>query len=201
MLHQTEIKCIVDCLKAGGVLALPTETIYGLCCDPRNTRAVERLFSIKQRDPSKAVLSIAGSREQVDQIASVPSSFEPIARRFWPGPLTVILTVKPDANISPLAVHQNTIALRLSPDPLLQEVTRLLGSPIVATSANISGQPFLRSAEEVRRVFGSVLDLIIETDHELLQIPSTIIRCTAEGEAVLVREGAIPYTPPLTFSA
>lgn len=194
MIDPKQVEKIVSCLKVGGVIALPTETIYGLCCDPRNEEAVGRLFQIKQRDPSKAVLCVTGRREHINKIAEIPSSFEPIARAFWPGPLTVIFPLKTSVNLSPLTLHEGTIALRLSPDPLIQEITQLLESPIVATSANISGQPFLQDAYDVKRVFGDQLNLIIETDHPLLQTPSTLISYTKNGTVSLVREGAIPWT-------
>lgn len=187
---------IIRCLKDGGVVALPTETIYGICCDARNKTAIERVFLIKGRSESKRVLCVTGSRQHIDALAIVPPAFERIATRYWPGPLTAVLPVRPELDLSPLLVHdeRDTIAIRLSPDPLIASITEALGNPLIATSANLADHPFLESAEEIRAAFGDVLDLVVETDHPLLQTPSTIIACDKEGTLTLIREGAIPWS-------
>lgn len=192
-MDRSLIPPLVALLQQGGVVALPTETIYGLCCDPRNTKAVDRLFQLKERDTSKPVLCVTGERSHIDELADIPSVFEPLLRTFWPGPLTVILPLKGHPPLSPLVQKDQTIALRLTSDPLLKEVTTALRFPLVATSANMSGKPFLRSAEDVRTTFGTRLDLIMESDHPLLQTPSTIIALKAPDQVELVREGTIPF--------
>ena len=194
MKDPKEVEQIVSCLQSGGVVALPTETIYGLCCDPRNEAALERLFTIKQRALSKNVICVTGSRKQIDALALIPPAFEKIATRFWPRPLTAILPIKTEIMLSSYVIRMsNTILLRLSPDPLIAAVTDLLGFPIVASSANLSEHDFLRSAEHIRQQFGTQVDLIIESDHDLLHIPSTVIACDSNGTLSLVREGAIPW--------
>lgn len=184
---------IVEVLKNHGVIALPTETIYGLCCDPRDEMALERLFTIKERDMSKPILSVTGSRAQIEELVAIPEQITPVLNTLWPGPLTVILPIRQPNRLSSLVIKDETVALRHSPDPLITSITRDLGFPITATSANISGKPFLRSADEVRAEFGDQLDLIIETDHPLPQIPSTMIQCTHTGEILFIREGRIPF--------
>lgn len=186
------VEQIVACLRAGGVVALPTETIYGLCCDPRNKQALEKLFSIKQRSDAKQVLCVTGSRTHIDTIAVIPPAAERVLNAFWPGPLTVILPLRETLLLPNQVVSDDgLIALRLSPDPLIAAITQQLDFPIVATSANISGKPFFLNAEQIRSEFGKQLDLIIETDHALLQVPSTIISCDMNGALSVVREGAI----------
>jgi L-threonylcarbamoyladenylate synthase len=194
MKDPREVAAIVSCLQSGGVIALPTETIYGLCCDPRHEIALERLFTIKQRSLSKNVICVTGSRKQIDTLALIPPAFEKIAARFWPGPLTVILPIRAKTTLSSHVIRtKNTILLRLSPDPLIKAITDALDFPIVASSANLSEHDFLRSAEDIRQQFGAQLDLIVETDHELLQIPSIVIECDSEGTLSLIRAGAIPW--------
>jgi L-threonylcarbamoyladenylate synthase len=193
MVDPQRVKTIVEILKGHGVVALPTETIYGLCCDPRDEVALQRLFTIKERDTSKPVLSVTGSRTQIEDLALIPEKIKPVLNAFWPGPLTAIFPVRTSHTLSALAVKDGTMALRLSPDPLITAVTAALNFPIIATSANISGKPFLQSAEEVRKEFGTQLDLIVETDHPLPQIPSTIIQCTRDGELLFIREGSISF--------
>lgn len=184
---------IVTILEQGGVVALPTETIYGLCCDPSHEQALTRLFQIKERDPSKTVLCVTGEREQIDTLVSIPSSLEPLLQRFWPGPLTVIFPIRKEERMSSLIQKDGTIAIRHTPDALLREITILLGHPIVATSVNRTGHPFLYSAAEIHARFGDALDLVVETDHELLQVPSTIIKIDAKETVTLIREGAISW--------
>ena len=193
MISPAQIQTIAAHLLQGSVVALPTETIYGLCCDPRQPNALQKLFALKERDPAKPVLCITGQREQIDRLVEIPAQLKPILEQFWPGPLTVVLPLKDAASLASLTTKTGTIALRHSSDPLIRAITALTNFPIVATSANKSGEPFLQSAAEVRAQFGDALEMIIKTDHPLLQIPSTIIACSSQGEIILIREGAIPW--------
>lgn len=193
MSDSTLVSSIVTILQQGGVVALPTETIYGLCCDPRSEQALSRLFAIKARDISKTVLCLTGERTQIDTLVAIPPFLEPVLAHFWPGPLTVVFSIQEKQRLSPLIRKDGTIALRHTSDPLLQKVTASFGYPIVATSAGLSGKPFLNTAAEIRTQLGNSLDLIVDTDHELLQTPSTIIKCEEDGTLSLIREGALSW--------
>ena len=194
MIDQNKVGAIISCLQAGGVIALPTETIYGLCCDPRNTRALEKLFEIKQRDPSKPVLCVTGHLQQIEQLVEMPFSIQKITKNYWPGPLTIIFPLRAKTTLAPQVISETKkIALRLSPDPLIKAITQSFRFPITATSSNISGMPFLLSAADIQTQFGGQLELIIETDHKLPQIPSTLIEYDTEKGITLIREGAIPW--------
>ena len=114
MSPQKNVQQIAACLHQGGVIALPTETIYGLCCDPRSEKALDKLFSLKQRSSSKRVICITGSLKQIHQLAVIPFAAKRIIDTFWPGPLTIVLPLKEEVRLHHHIVSETrSIALRL----------------------------------------------------------------------------------------
>jgi L-threonylcarbamoyladenylate synthase len=180
----------VSVLTTGGVIAFPTETTYGLGCDPRNTEAVERIFRMKGRDHKKPLLLVTGSFEQVERVAFLSTQVRQLAEAYWPGPLTLVLPARVEAElVDGVSVH-GEVAVRFSSSELVQSLTNEFGFPIVATSANLTGQPDSRSADDVR-AYNLGVDYIIDVGILPKSKPSTVARIKEDGEVEVIRHGAI----------
>ena len=146
----------------GGVIGYPTDTLYGLGCALFDVAAVEMVARLKRRDPSLAVISLIPDGSQVYGLAhEVSDVAERLMAHFWPGPLSIIFRA---SSVIPQRVRGagNTVALRVPKDPLCALLLDRLGGPLVSSSANLSGQRPAESAEEVVRIFGNQLDLVID---------------------------------------
>ena len=153
-------------VKNGGVIAYPTEAVFGIGCLPEDVRALSRVMEIKKRDPAKGVIVIGGSFAEVApflDMALIPKELLTMMRDFWPGPVTCVLPARkglPDL----LTGGRSTLAVRVSAHPPVADLCRLSGSALVSTSCNVSGKPPLRTAREVRDsfppdTFDCILDL------------------------------------------
>lgn len=181
----------VEVFKTGGVIAYPTETFYGLCVDPFNKKAIERLFSLKGREAKAPVSVIVRDEEMLASVvASVPSIAHKLMEKFWPGPLTIIFEA--GENVPPeLISHTGKIAVRVSSSPVAAKLTEIFNSPITATSANPSGKPPAATAEEVIAYFNGSVDLLIDGGKVPGEAASTIVDVTG-GEIRIIRVGVIP---------
>lgn len=112
----------VSVLKRDGVIAFPTETTYGIGCDPRKVRAVERIFAMKGRDAHKPILLVAGSWEQVERVAHVSKAAKRLAEKYWPGPLTLVLPVREEAGLAHGVAPQAEVAVRFSSSAIVQKL-------------------------------------------------------------------------------
>lgn len=151
-------------LRSGGVVAYPTEAVYGLGCDPRDARACERLFALKQRPRAQGVLLIGADLDQVltyVDTAAVPAAALARAEATWPGPYTWVFPAGPAAPGWVRGEHAG-IALRVTAHPLAAELCRRFGAALVSTSANRHGQPPARSAAQVHAAFGDDLDAVLD---------------------------------------
>ncbi len=160
--HPDEEALLVaaEAVLRGGVIAFPTDTLYGLGCSLFDVSAVEMVARLKRRDPSLAMISLLPEPRQVYGLAiDVSEAARRLVERFWPGPLSLILRAAP---IVPPRVRGAglTVALRCPRDTLCQRLLGRIGGPVVASSANLSGQRPAETAEEVVRVFGNQLDLV-----------------------------------------
>ncbi|RPI03903.1 MAG: threonylcarbamoyl-AMP synthase [Calditrichaeota bacterium] len=177
-------------LKKGGVIGYPTETIYGIGCNAFDVKAVERIYQLKNRDRSKAMIIIAGDMVQVHELVQViPEAAEKLIENFWPGPLTLILQASSRFEDFPFS-KSRTIAVRIPDCSICLELLKETGFPIVSTSANRSNEPAATTAEEVKEAFGDQLDLIINGGATPDNLPSTLVDFT-RTPARIVREGAI----------
>lgn len=188
----------VDLIARGGVVAFPTETLYGLAADATDARAVERVFALKGRDRGVAIPVIAADRAQVTAwIGPLDPRAERLAAHFWPGPLTLALPA--GARLPPaLLAGGRTVAVRVSAHPVAAALARALGRPITSTSANRSGAPATPLADEVDAAFGDDLDGIVDAGACPGGPPSTVVDVTG-AEPRLVREGAVPWDRVLEF--
>lgn len=178
-------------IRGGQVVAIPTDTFYGLAADPFNLYAVDQIFQIKGRPGHKPLLLLVGSIEQAEELsANVPDHFYALARRFWPGPLTIVVEA---SRRVPLKITGNTgkVALRLPgakiPVALIQE----LDMPLTGTSANLTGLKECSAAEVVQDQLGDRLPLIVDGGDSQAALPSTIVEVNREGWRI-TREGAVP---------
>jgi len=180
-------------LAAGSVVALPTDTFYGLAVDPVNLRAVDRIYEIKQRERHKPLSLLIGDVSHAYDLArGLDDTFDRLAERFWPGPLTIV--VKAGSKL-PLRVTANTgnVALRVPETPLARAVVRQLGLPITATSANLLGLPECSYAACVRDQLGDKIPLIVDGGPTARAVATTIVDLSGGDRSwMILREGAIP---------
>lgn len=180
---QASLAAAVAALRAGGVIAYPTESVFGFGCDPLNRAAVETLFALKQRPADVGVLLIAADFAQAEKfIGAVDADATARALATWPGPHTWVF---PRATRAPtwLAGEHSGIALRVTAHPLAAALCSAFGAAIVSTSANRHGSPPLRSAVEVRAEFGAELAYILDGEVGGLEKP-TPIRDAISGELI-----------------
>lgn len=187
------VNYVAEKIKAGHVLGMPTDTFYGLAADPFNLRAVDRVYDIKSRSRHKPLSLLIESVDQAEELARpLPEAFYHLARKFWPGPLTVIVQA---ASRLPLKVTANTgnVALRVPSARIPLAVVQTAGIPITATSANLSGAVECTTAEQVRDQLQERISLIVDGGTSPRDIASTIIDLSSgNGDWRVIREGAIP---------
>lgn len=183
------IQRAVALLREGGLVAYPTDTVYGLAVDPTNDDAVERLFAAKKRRPDQSTpLLIASPHDLAKIVADVPEVATRLIGAFWPGGLTIVL--RKAATFRSLAVSGETVALRVPDHPVPRELVRLLGGPITGTSANRAGGPEPLTAADVRGQLGDAIDLVIDGGRCAGGTPSTVVDCSVSPPRI-VRAGAI----------
>ncbi len=193
--HEPEsslVTYVAEKIRAGEVLGIPTDTFYGLAADPFNLHAVDRIYEIKSRSRHKPLSLLIESVDQAADLAwPVPEIFYLLARRFGPGPLTII--VKADTKL-PLKVTANTgnVALRVPNAEVPLAILRSAGLPITATSANLHGEMECSSAMQVRDQLGDCLSIIVDGGQAPGVMPTTIVDLTVDGSWRVLRHGAIP---------
>lgn len=178
-------------LRAGGVVALPTDTVYGLAADLSTPGAIERLFIAKRRPVDRAVMLLLAAAAQARDLAAWTPAAEALATAFWPGGLTLVLGQRPDRPLpTELTGGRPTIGLRLPDHPAPRALAAALG-PLPVTSANISGLPEASDAAEIGDQLGDAIDLILDGGPAHGGPPSTVVDCSAPVARIL-REGTIP---------
>jgi L-threonylcarbamoyladenylate synthase len=186
----------VGVLRSGGVVAYPTDTLYGLAVDPTSDPAVRRLFDLKGRDAAEAIALIAADPAQAEHAGR----FGPIERRlgtaFWPGPLTIVV---PAADtLSRLLAPRGTLGVRVPAHAVARALARHFGECITATSANRSGAAAPASAAGVVRAFSEGVDLLLDAGAARGGAASTIVE-VVDGRLTLHRPGAIAWDRVLEF--
>jgi L-threonylcarbamoyladenylate synthase len=180
----------VAILKSGGVIAFPTETLYGLGADARDEAAIDKIFGIKGRDFKNPILVVIGDVRHLEAFAeSIPTEAQKLMDRFWPGPLTIVFRAAP--SVSPkLTAGSGKIGIRLTSHPIAMAISRRLGGPLTATSANLSGSPECSSAAEVLSQLEGKLDGVVDGGQTPGGKGSTIVDATVSPIKIL-REGVI----------
>lgn len=178
-------------LRAGGIVAVPTDTVYGIAADMALPDAIERLFAAKQRPPEKAVAVLLADAAQADGLGVLSPAAVVLAQRFWPGGMTLVLPVRPEARLPRvLAGGAPTIGVRVPDHPTPRALAAVLG-PLPTTSANRSGEADARDAREILERLGESLAMVLDGGPVRGGPASTVVDCTLEWPSIL-REGAIP---------
>lgn len=163
----------VQHLKSGGIIAIPTDTVYGLAADPFNADAVQRLYTIKGRPDGKPIPLVLSSVADVHSVSqNLPEFFFHLTDRFWPGGLTIVVEAK--SLLPVLTAGGDTVGVRIPDNPLLLQILRTFGGPAAITSANLSGEPPAASPEEIDEELASRIDMIVDGGKTPGPIPSTV---------------------------
>jgi len=177
-------------LEQGGLVVLPTDTVYGVAADAFNEAAVEKLYKAKGRPKGKPIPVFISSRTQLPSVARhVPRLAEPLMETFWPGPLTLVFDARPEVPLIVTAAS-GTVGVRVPDNPVVLGVLGAFEKPIACTSANPSGGATPADNEELEGAFLSQIDLVLGAGATRIGIPSTVIDVTTTSPR-LIREGAV----------
>jgi L-threonylcarbamoyladenylate synthase len=177
-------------LRGGGIVALPTDTVYGIAVDLATPGGIERLFAAKRRPPDKAVMLLVADVDQARAIGEWPGSATALADAFWPGGLTVVVRQGPGITLpDALTGGAATIALRLPDHPAPRALAAAVG-PLPTTSANVSGEPEASTATAIVEQLGEAIDLVLDGGPAHGGPPSTVVDCTVDPPRIL-RAGAV----------
>jgi L-threonylcarbamoyladenylate synthase len=180
----------IAALRAGGIVALPTDTVYGIAVALDTPGGIEALFAAKRRPPEKAVMLLIGDAAQARTIGQWPPAAAALAEAFWPGGLTVVVPQRPDISLpSALTGGAPTIGLRVPDHPAPRALAAAVG-PLPTTSANISGMWEARDADEILAQLGDVIAVVLDGGVAHGGPASTVVDCTMDPPRIL-REGAI----------
>ena len=178
-------------LAAGGLVAFPTETVYGLGADATNAAAIAHLYQAKGRPAFNPLIAHVGDIEAARRIARFDAQATALAEAFWPGPLTLVLPKTTDCPVADLATAGlETIAIRVPAHAVARDILRAFGGPVVAPSANLSGHVSPTIAAHVQSDLAGRIDLIVDGGPVEVGVESTIVGCFAEP--VLLRPGGLP---------
>jgi L-threonylcarbamoyladenylate synthase len=181
----------VRVLRAGGIVALPTDTVYGIGVALDAERGIERLFEAKRRPPDRAVMLLLNTAEQARALGAWPPVAAVLAEAFWPGGLTIVVDQLPAANLPPeLTGGAPTIGLRVPDHACPRALAAAIGA-LPVTSANLSGMPPARDAAEIGAQLGDAVDCIVDGGPARGGPASTVVDCTTDPVRIL-RLGAVP---------
>lgn len=181
---------LINDIKNGKVVILPTDTLHAISCDATNREAVQELIKIKGRKDNHPLPILVRDLEQAMQYGEFNEQAASLAKKYWPGALTLVVPIKPSTKLSPLIFGSfHSIAMRVAKSDILAQVLSEVNTPLVGTSANISGQENLLTEKELKEKFGDKVNTIVFADN-LLAVPSTILDCTGD-DIKLIRSGAI----------
>jgi len=173
---QSSILNAIRVVKIGGLIVYPTDTVYGLGCDPFNMRAVKRLIDAKGQR-KKPLPILASDIEHVKIVAEVSEAAERLARKFWPGPLTMVLKKKPQLP-KMVTFGRDTVGVRVPNHPVALELLRRCDGLLIGTSANITGKKSTVTAENAANQLGDKVDLILDGGRAALGRGSTVVNLT-----------------------
>ncbi len=192
--QRRHLERVAELLRKDGVIAYPTDTLFGLGCLAHRKKAVDRIFAIKGRDAKKPMSVLCGDFEMLCRYTRhLDTPTFRILKQLLPGPYTVLLPASREVPryLESKGKAHPIVGLRIPDHPFCLELVKLLGEPIITTSCNLAGEPPLTSAWEIEEVMGHALDLVVDCG-EPVGVGSTIVDLTGE-EPVLVREGAGPW--------
>lgn len=159
--QQRLIARVVDCLRNGGIIAYPTDTTYGIGCSIFNKKGIERIYRMKQREHKKPFSFICPNLSEVARFARLSNTAFKILKRYFPGPYTFVLEATRDVP-DLLLTRQKTVGIRIPDNRICLEIVQMLGSPIVTTSANLSGDEPTGNPGFIDEIFGHQLDIVVD---------------------------------------
>lgn len=183
------IEFVVRALREGKIIAYPTETVYGLGCDATNKRAIKNIYKLKGIDSNKQFLVLVSSLAMAKKYVVFNKAANKLAKKYWPGALTIIL---PTTSLGK-KLFGSTLGVRVSSNPMAQAITKSIGTPLVSTSANMTGNKAAQSGAEVMEIFAEARfepDLILDAGKLKKSKGSTIVDCTTE-EKKIIRQGDV----------
>ncbi|NCX94193.1 MAG: threonylcarbamoyl-AMP synthase [Gammaproteobacteria bacterium] len=184
----------VDILRKGGVVAMPTETVYGLSASLESPAGIQKIYAVKGRPLNHPLIVHVGHKEDVFRYArDVPAYVQPLIEHFWPGPLTLILKKSDQVPLS-VTGGQDTVGIRMPAHPMALSLIQSLGCPVVAPSANRFGRISPTTAQHVKDDLGADVDFILEGGRALIGVESTIMDATHADSFKLLRAGMITAT-------
>jgi len=188
--EKEKIALAAQVLKNGGLVAFPTETVYGLGANGLDSRAVQRIFQVKGRPADNPLILHVASLEEAEKlVAFLPREAKILAEKFWPGPLTMVLPKKEHLPLE-VTAGLKTVAIRVPSHPVALELIRQVGKPVAAPSANLSGKPSPTSAEHVVQDLAGKIDLLLDGGRTKLGLESTVLDLTGEVP-LLLRPGGV----------
>jgi len=184
----------VAALRRGAVIALPTDTVYGVGAVAFNAQAVAQIFALKNRSPRKAIPVFVPAIDALPQVSqNIPQTAWPLLEEYWPGALTVILPAHP--SLPGVVTHYGcTVAVRMPNHPVVMALLAELGEPLAVTSANVSGRPTPKTAGGVQKEFAGRLPLVLDGGPSPADEPSTIVDLTCAPPKIL-RQGSLALPP------
>jgi len=186
--NPSAIKQALEVLTNGGLVAFPTDTVYGIGALVHDATAVESIYNVKERPNEKAIPVLLSSEADLARVAAAVNPIaQRLAKRFWPGALTLVLEKHP--SIPEVVSASQTVGVRVPDYPPIWELFRLAG-PLAVTSANISGQPSPATADEVFAQLSGRIPIILNGGRTLGGVPSTVVDCTRE-QPVILRQGPV----------
>ena len=186
--HPNAIQHAIDVLRNGGIIAFPTDTVYGLAAPIDNVASIDRLYIAKGRNSDRAIAVLLGDPDQLDQVTvDLSEPARKVAKYFWPGPLTMVVSRHPA--LPDILAPLPTIGVRIPDHPVALALLKATG-PLAVTSANISGQDNTMTAQQVLKQLKGRIHLIIDGGRTPGGIPSTVINCISP-EIEILREGPI----------
>jgi L-threonylcarbamoyladenylate synthase len=189
--RSKDIERAVVVLRNGGIVAYPTDTLYGLAVDPRLADAVRRLFAVKGREHGHAVPLIAADVRQAEDAAVFDDCARRVAAMFWPGPLSLVLPAR-ETICTDIAASDGSVAVRVAAHPIAHALAAGLGFCITATSANLTGRAPTSSPAVVSAALGDRVDFVLDGGKSPGGPPSTIVDLRGP-QPLLVRHGAIAW--------
>ena len=188
---EAAVAAAAHCLREGGLVAFPTETVYGLGADATNPEAIARLYQAKGRPAFNPLIAHVGDLEAAQRIAHFDAQAIALAEAFWPGPLTLVLSRTEGCKVADLATAGlDTIAIRVPAHATARAILRAFGGPVVAPSANLSGHVSPTTAAHVQSDLAGRIDLIVDGGPVEVGVESTIVGCF--DAPVLLRPGGLP---------
>lgn len=185
---NTEIQNALQIIQQGGIILYPTDTVWGIGCDATNENAVKKIYSLKQREESKSMITLVNGERMLYQIfKDIPQ----VAWEIWDNsekPTTLILD-QPKNVASNIIANDNTLGVRIVSEPFCYKLMERLKRPLVSTSANISGQPAPKSFKEIAPEIIKGVDYIVNLHHDkICNKPSTIIKLTLDSQVTIIRK-------------